>query len=50
MSYYLFNKQELMQKSKEKYNNGGKEKAAKYYQGKKNAIKKKARTSIRICQ
>ena len=47
MSYYLFNKQELMQKSKEKYNNGGKEKAAKYYQGNKNAIKKKAKNKYK---
>ena len=32
MSYYWFNKQELLKKVKEKYhNNGGNEKAAKYY-------------------
>ena len=30
MSYYWFNRQELLQKEKEKYDNGGKEKAAKY--------------------
>ena len=39
MSYYWFNKQELLQKAKEKYDNGGKEKAAKYYQGNKDVIK-----------
>ena len=42
MSYYWFNKQELLQKPKEKYDNGGKEKAAKYYQDNKEVIKKKA--------
>ena len=32
MSYYCFNKQELLQKAKDKYHNdGGREKAAKYY-------------------
>ena len=31
MSYYWFNNQELLQKVKEKYGSGGKEKAAKYY-------------------
>ena len=32
MSYYWFNRQELLQKAKEKYDNGGKEKTAKYCQ------------------
>ena len=33
MNYCWFNKQELLQKAKEKYSNhGGKEKSAKYYQ------------------
>ena len=36
MSYYWFNRQELLQKSEKKYDNGGKEKAAKYYQANKN--------------
>ena len=40
MSYYWFNKQELLQKVKEKYDNGGKEKAAPYYRSNKDAIKK----------
>ena len=32
MSYYWFNRQELLKKVKEKYdNNSGKEKTAKYY-------------------
>ena len=43
MSYYWFNKRELLQKSKEKYDNGGKEKAAKYYQASLDALKEKAR-------
>ena len=37
---YWFNKKELLQKAKEKYDNGGKEKAAEYYQANKTAIKK----------
>ena len=43
MSYYWFNKQELLQKSKEIYDNGGKEKAAEYYQANKDILKEKAR-------
>ena len=32
MSYYFFNRQELLQKAKDKYHNcGGKRKSAKYY-------------------
>ena len=38
MSYYWFNKQELLQKAKEKYDNCGKEKAAKYYQVNKDLL------------
>ena len=41
MSYCWFNRQELLHKPKEKYDNGGKEKAAKYYQDNKNVIKEK---------
>ena len=41
MSYYWFNKKELLQKAKEKYDNSGKEKAAKYYQANKNVLKEK---------
>ena len=42
MSYYWFNRQELLQKAKEKYDNGGKEKAAKHYQTNKDVIKQKS--------
>ena len=42
MSYYWFNRQELLQKGKEKYDNGGKEKADKCYQAKKDVIKQKS--------
>ena len=42
MSYYWFNRQELLQRAKEKYDNGGKEKSAKYYQDNEDVIKKKA--------
>ena len=42
MSYYWFNRQELLKKAKEKYDNGGKEKAAKYYRDNKDVIKEKA--------
>ena len=49
MSYYWFNRQELLQKAKEKYDNGGKERAAKYYQGNKDK-KKKKRINIGIFQ
>ena len=42
MSYYWFNRQELLQKAKAKYDNRGKEKAAKYYQANKEVIKEKA--------
>ena len=50
MSFYWFNKQELLKKAEEKYdNNGGKEKAAKYYRDNKDVLKEKARNkSIRI--
>ena len=42
MSYYWFNRQELLNKAKEKYDSGGgKEKAAKYYQDNKDVIKEK---------
>ena len=42
MSYYWFSRQELLQKAKMKYYNGGKEKAAEYYQANKDVIKEKA--------
>ena len=40
MSYYWFNRQEILQKAKEKYS---KEKAAEYYAQNKEAIKEKPR-------
>ena len=41
MSYYRFNREELFKKAKKKYHeNGGREKAAKYYKDNKEAIKK----------
>ena len=50
MKYYWFNKKELFQKAKEKYDNGGKEKAAKYYQDNKDVIKEKANSKKAILQ
>ena len=41
MSYYWFNRQELLQKEKEKYDSGAKEKAAKYYGDNKDVMKEK---------
>ena len=35
MNYYWFNSRELLQKAKEKYENAGKGKAAKYYEANK---------------
>ena len=40
MSYYWFNRQEILQKAKEKYS---KEKAAEYYAQNKEAMKEKSR-------
>ena len=40
MSYYCFNRQEILQKAKERYS---KEKAAEYYLQNKEAIKQKTR-------
>ena len=47
MSYYWFNKQKLLQKAKEKYPNGSKEKTAEYYQANKDVIKQKANERYR---
>ena len=42
MSHYCFNRQELLEKAKDKYHNGGgKEKATEYYIGFKEVIKKR---------
>ena len=43
MSYYQLNRQEMLQKAKERYS---KEKAVKYYLKNKEAIKKKVKKSI----
>ena len=40
MNYYWFNRQEILQKAKEKYS---KEKAAEYYKQNKESIKEKSR-------
>ena len=40
MNYYWFNRQEILQKAKERYS---KEKAAEYYKQNKDAIKEKSR-------
>ena len=48
MSYYWFNRQELLQKAKGKYHNcGGKEKAAEYYIKNKDVTKEKASNKYR---
>ena len=44
MSYYLFNRQEILQKAKERYS---KEKADEYYLQNKEALKEKARKCYR---
>ena len=46
MSYYQFNRQEILQKAKENYS---KEKAAEYYLKSKEAIKEKSREQ-KACQ
>ena len=43
MSYYWFNRQDILQKAKEKYS---KEEVAEYYLKNKEAIKKKVKKSI----
>ena len=44
MSYYWFNREEVLQKAKEKYNNcSGKEKAAEYYRANGDVLKEKAK-------
>ena len=48
MSYYWFNRQELLEKAKDKYHNGGgKEKATEYYQANKDVIKEKAKSKYK---
>ena len=47
MRYYWFNRQELLQKAKDKYHGGGKEEAAEYYIANKDVLKGKARNKSR---
>ena len=48
MSYYWFNREEVLQKIEEKYHNcGGKEKAAEYYRTNKDVLKEKAKNKYR---
>ena len=48
MSYYWFNKEELLQKLNERYHNcGGKGKAAKYYLKNEEVLKENARSRNR---
>ena len=47
MNYYWPNRQESLQKAKKKYDNGGKEKAAEYYQANKDVIKEKANSKYK---
>ena len=47
MSYYWFNRKEILQKVKERYS---KEKAAEYYLQNKEAIKKSQRIDTKTCQ
>ena len=47
MNYYWFNRQGLLGKSKEKYDNGRKQKAAKYYQANKDVIKEKEKNKYK---
>ena len=48
MSYYSFNREELLKKANEKYHKeGGKEKASEYFEKNKEAIKEKARNKYK---
>ena len=48
MSYYWFNRQDLLKKAKKEYHKvGGKEKASEYYQKNRETIKKKARNKYK---
>ena len=47
MSYYWFNRQELLQKAKDKYHScGGKEKAAEYYLDNKEVLNEKNKKQV----
>ena len=47
MSYYLFNRQEILEKAKKRYS---KEKAAEYYLQNEKVIKEKPRNRYKTCQ
>ena len=48
MSHYWFNRQELLEKAKDRYHNKGcKEKAAKYYLTNKDVVKEKAKNKYK---
>ena len=47
MSYYWFNRQGLLQKARQKYDNGDKGKAGEYDQTNKDAIKEKAKNKYK---
>ena len=47
MSYYQFNRQEVLQKAKERYS---KENTAEYYLKNKKAIKEKSKNQYKNCQ
>ena len=48
MSYYWFNREEVLRKAEQKYRNcGGKEKDAEYYIANKDVLKEKARNKYR---
>ena len=47
MSYYWFNRQDLLKKAKKEYHKvGGKEKASEYYQKNRETIKKESKKQI----
>ena len=46
MDYYWSNRQEILQKAKEKYS---REKAAEYYAQRKEAMKQKSRELYKVC-
>ena len=50
MSYYWFNRQELLQKAKDKYSCGGKERAADYYIANKDVIKEICQRNLKLLQ
>ena len=48
MSHYWFNRQELLEKAKDRYHNSsGKEKAAEYYIANKDVLKEKAKNKYK---